>query len=190
MNGKDVYTTGEVAKICNVAPRTVSKWFDSGQLRGYRIPGSRDRRIPKPQLMQFMQTHSIPMDDLLSNQIFLLVVDSDLSLAQVIKESLEANGDYEVAISSTAFEAGIQVGNRAPSAVIVDATLPDIIPREFARTLRTHEKLRDVKLIATSGGHARGQGQALIHEGFDAFLAKPFEIRDLIALIQEPATVA
>ena len=43
---KDILTTGEVAQICNVAPRTVSKWFDSGQLRGYRIPGSRDRRIP------------------------------------------------------------------------------------------------------------------------------------------------
>ena len=42
---KEVLTTGEVAKICNVAPRTVSKWFDSGQLQGYRIPGSKDRRI-------------------------------------------------------------------------------------------------------------------------------------------------
>ena len=37
---KEVLTTGEVAKICNVAPRTVSKWFDSGSLKGYRIPGS------------------------------------------------------------------------------------------------------------------------------------------------------
>src|SRR4051812_28109101 len=43
MKIKDVLTTGEVAKICNVAPRTVSKWFDSGALHGYRIPGSKDR---------------------------------------------------------------------------------------------------------------------------------------------------
>src|ERR687886_569888 len=34
---KKVFTTGQVAKICKVAPRTVSKWFDSGRLRGYRI---------------------------------------------------------------------------------------------------------------------------------------------------------
>ena len=34
-----VFTTGQVAKICKVAPRTVSKWFDSGRLKGYRIPG-------------------------------------------------------------------------------------------------------------------------------------------------------
>ncbi len=50
---KDVLTTGEVAKICNVASRTVSKWFDSGQLRGYRIPGSKDRRIPVANLVKF-----------------------------------------------------------------------------------------------------------------------------------------
>ena len=36
-----VFTTGQVAKICKVAPRTVSKWFDSGRLKGYRIPDPR-----------------------------------------------------------------------------------------------------------------------------------------------------
>ena len=57
---KDVLTTGEVAKICNVASRTVSKWFDSGQLKGYRIPGSKDRRIPVANLLAFMREHEIP----------------------------------------------------------------------------------------------------------------------------------
>ncbi|MFN9969658.1 MAG: helix-turn-helix domain-containing protein, partial [Phycisphaerae bacterium] len=59
---KEVLTTGEVAKICNVAPRTVSKWFDSGSLKGYRIPGSRDRRIPTSELIRFMKAHNIPLE--------------------------------------------------------------------------------------------------------------------------------
>ena len=63
---RDVLTTGEVAKICNVASRTVSKWFDSGQLRGYRIPGSKDRRIPVSSLIRFMKSHNIPLDGLMS----------------------------------------------------------------------------------------------------------------------------
>ena len=49
-----VFTTGQVAKICKVAPRTVSKWFDSGRLKGYRIPGSQDRRIPREYLIKFL----------------------------------------------------------------------------------------------------------------------------------------
>src|SRR5262249_46037390 len=58
---KKVFTTGQVAKICQVAPRTVSKWFDSGRLRGYRIPGSQDRRIPRDQLIKFLKENGMPL---------------------------------------------------------------------------------------------------------------------------------
>ena len=59
-----VFTTGQVAKICKVAPRTVSKWFDSGRLKGYRIPGSQDRRIPREFLIKFLKEHGMPLGDL------------------------------------------------------------------------------------------------------------------------------
>ena len=59
-----VFTTGQVAKICKVAPRTVSKWFDSGRLKGYRIPGSQDRRIPREYLIKFLKEHGMPLGDL------------------------------------------------------------------------------------------------------------------------------
>jgi excisionase family DNA binding protein len=56
---RSLFTMGEVAKICKVAPRTVSKWFDSGRLRGYRIPGSQDRRIPREHLFKFLKEHGM-----------------------------------------------------------------------------------------------------------------------------------
>jgi len=55
------FTTGEIAKICKVAPRQVSKWFDSGKLKGFRIPGSQDRRIPYDYLLRFLNENG--MDD-------------------------------------------------------------------------------------------------------------------------------
>lgn len=58
-----VFTTGEVAKICKVAPRVIAKWFDSGRLKGYRIPGSQDRRIPREYLIKFLNEHGMPTDD-------------------------------------------------------------------------------------------------------------------------------
>ena len=86
---KTVLTTGEVAKICSVAPRTVSKWFDSGQLRGYRIPGSKDRRIPVDQLVRFMRVHGIPLNGLDRGSANLVILDSDVALWNAIRESLE-----------------------------------------------------------------------------------------------------
>lgn len=60
-----VLTTGQAAAVCGVAPRTVSKWFDAGLLRGYRLPAcpraprggagdACDRRIPRADLAEFL----------------------------------------------------------------------------------------------------------------------------------------
>src|SRR5262245_50343925 len=86
---KDILTTGEVAKICNVAPRTVSKWFDSGQLRGYRIPGSKDRRIPLNQLIRFMKQHGMPLNGLMTGQTRILIVDDEQDIVEVLEKILE-----------------------------------------------------------------------------------------------------
>ena len=70
--GRNVLTTGDVAKICNVAGRTVSKWFDNGLLKGYHIPGSRDRRIPVEEMVRFMKEHNIPTTARTAKQKLLL----------------------------------------------------------------------------------------------------------------------
>jgi len=59
--GKKVLTPGDVAKICNVAHRTVQKWFDSGLLTSYGLPGSRNRQRPVSELISFMKANNIPM---------------------------------------------------------------------------------------------------------------------------------
>ncbi len=109
---QDILTTGEVAKICNVAPRTVSKWFDNGQLRGYRIPGSRDRRIPLDQLMRFMKAHGMPIGGLETGQTRLLIIDSDADLTDLLRTVLSEQAGYDVRTATSGFEAG----------AIVDAT--------------------------------------------------------------------
>src|ERR1700747_2636531 len=86
---KDVLTTGEVAKICNVAPRTVSKWFDTGALHGYRIPGSKDRRIPLNQLIRFMKHHGMPLNGLMTGCTRILLVDGEQDIVEVLEKILE-----------------------------------------------------------------------------------------------------
>ena len=53
-------TTGELAKAFEVAPRTASKWIDRGLIRGYRIPGSRDRRVTKEEAKAFAKRNGMP----------------------------------------------------------------------------------------------------------------------------------
>ena len=86
-----VFTTGQVAKICKVAPRTVSKWFDSGRLKGYRIPGSQDRRIPREYLIRFLKEHGMPLGDLEDEAMAkVLIVGQDQVLIENLKRELPA----------------------------------------------------------------------------------------------------
>lgn len=178
---KAVLTTGEVAKICNVAPRTVSKWFDSGQLRGYRIPGSKDRRIPVDQLVRFMRAHGIPLNGLDAGRTRVLLIESDINLSSAIRTALAGDG-FEVATASTAIEAGAAAVELRPHVVVVDAGDAELSPADVVRFFRTWSELSPPRLIAA--GEGIGQEHRLLQIGFDGFLRKPFEVRELIRLIE------
>ncbi len=57
-NAKPVYPSRRAADICGVSEMEIATWFDSGKLKGYRIPGSQDRRIPYDHLEKFLKDHS------------------------------------------------------------------------------------------------------------------------------------
>ncbi|MEZ5942307.1 MAG: helix-turn-helix domain-containing protein [Planctomycetaceae bacterium] len=114
-----VFTTGQVAKICQVAPRTVSKWFDTGRLEGYRIPGSQDRRIPRENLVQFMQSHGMPLGALapVGPGRVLLIGDT-----KEVERQLQAEFPQEVEVftAATAFEAGSLTTHMKPHCVVIN----------------------------------------------------------------------
>ena len=74
---KSLYTTGEAAEICNVSQQTIIRCFDSGRLQGFKIPGSKFRRIPRESLIKFMKDNSIPLNNLDSGKKKVLIVDDD-----------------------------------------------------------------------------------------------------------------
>ncbi len=102
-----VFTTGQVAKICKVAPRTVSKWFDSGRLKGYRIPGSQDRRIPREYLIKFLKEHGMPLGDLEDEAMAkVLIVAQDQILIENLKRELPPEKSFKVSNCDLLYKCG------------------------------------------------------------------------------------
>lgn len=183
---KDVLTTGEVARICNVAPRTVSKWFDSGQLKGYRIPGSKDRRIPLNNLIQFMRAHGIPLDGVMSGKTRVLVVDDEKEITDILRKLLTEQAGYEVHTAPTGFEAGVECERFKPHVMLLDLHLgAEGDARHVAEMIRRSEDFAMTRVIAMSGKLTDGQAMALRQQGFDFFLKKPFQVRQVIEAIEK-----
>ncbi len=184
---RDVLTTGEVAKICNVASRTVSKWFDSGQLRGYRIPGSKDRRIPVSSLVRFMKSHNIPLDGLMTGNTRVLIADSDPDVRSSLTDILGEQTKYDVKSAVNGFAAGIECERFKPHVLVLDIHLAENA-RDIIDVIRESDELQVMRVIATSGKLTDGQVAQLTQQGFAAAIRKPFTVRQVIEAIERAQT--
>lgn len=173
---KKVFTTGQVAKICKVAPRTVSKWFDSGRLRGYRIPGSQDRRIPREHLVRFLKEHGMPLAELEDETTSkLLLVGLDATLAAAMGERLPESEGFRFEAATSGFEAGVQAESLQPDCIIIDLKLGRNEAMQIAQNLRRKSEYQNLILIALVGAEDFA-GEGLTHQGFDEVFRKPFDV--------------
>lgn len=177
---KTVFTTGEAAKICKVSQQTIIRCFDSGQLKGFRVPGSRFRRIPRDVLYKFMKDNGIPTDALESGKRKALIVDDDLELVELMRDVLETDGRFEVRVANNGFDAGMMVKEYHPDVIILDVMLPDINGKEVCQRVRSDSAMDDVKILCISGMVEADRIAELKAAGANEFLQKPFEVEQLI----------
>jgi excisionase family DNA binding protein len=186
---KEVLTTGQVAQLCNVAPRTVTKWFDSGQLGGYRIPGSKDRRIPQSELIRFMKTHNIPTDKLKKGKLRILIIDSRTDYSQHLSERLQSKGSFEIQCAKNSFDAGLSALKFSPNIIIFDLMSNDIDSASLCEYIRQCEELTECKLIALAGGLSCNEKDALQKQGYDAVIIEPQNFDTILISIQESINI-
>ena len=177
---KTVFTTGEAAKICKVSQQTIIRCFDSGQLKGCRVPGSKFRRIPRDLLYKFMKENGIPTDALESGKRKALVVDDDPELVELIRDQLESDGRFEVRTANNGFSAGMIVKEYHPDVVVLDVMLPDINGKEVCQLIRSDPSLADVRIICISGMVEQDKIKDLMASGANEFMQKPFDVEKLV----------
>ena len=187
---KLVFTTGEVAQICKVSQQTVIRCFDSGRLKGFRVPGSKFRRIPRDSLISFMKNNEIPLDHLDSGKKRVLVVDDDKAIVEMFSELLGRDGRFEVETASTGYDAGILTQKFRPDVILLDFLLPDINGTAVCRTVRSNPNFEHIKIIAISGVADPDEIEELKAAGADEFIRKPFDINEVIARVADLVNVA
>jgi two-component system, OmpR family, response regulator RpaA len=180
---KTVFTTGEAAKICKVSQQTIIRCFDSGQLKGFRVPGSRFRRIPRESLYRFMKENGIPTDALESGRRRILIVDDDPAVVDLITEVLGGDSRFENRSVNNGFQAGMLAKEYHPDLIILDVMLPDINGKAVCELVRQDPTMSDIKIICISGMVEADRIDELRQAGADDFLQKPLDIDELLRRI-------
>lgn len=182
---KSVFTTGEVADICQISQQTVIRCFDSGKLKGFRVPGSKFRRIPRESLVLFMTENQIPLANLETGKKRVLIVDDDPEIVDVLVEILEADGRFEVMSASNGFDAGAASKSFKPDMVLLDFMLPDINGNIVCERIKQDADLSKTRVIIVSGAVDPSEVETLLAAGADDFIQKPFDIQHLISRMVE-----
>jgi two-component system OmpR family response regulator len=182
---KAVFTTGEVAKICHVTVRTVIKWFESGKLHGYKIPASRDRRIPREELLRFMQDHGIPQPPELlgSRKRRILIAEDEPGIVEILREELSKDRSLDVRSAASGWEAGLALLEFRPHLLLLDYNLGDMDGLAVTQKIRENPQLRGTRILVMSGYLTEEQGMDLLSKGIDDFIRKPFRLDELVAKV-------
>lgn len=177
---KDLFTTGEAAEVCRVSQQTIIRCFDAGRLEGFRVPGSKFRRIPRQSLVKFMRDNSIPLDTLESGKRKVLVVDDDPEIVELIVDILGRDGRFDVKTASSGYEAGIATQRFRPDLILLDYMLPDVNGNVVCQTIRKNPEFENIKIIIVSGVVKQDEIDQLLKSGAEGFVKKPFNVTELI----------
>lgn len=112
----------------------------------------------------------------------ILVIDDDLDILSVLEILLSMKG-YEVEVSAIGANTVHRVKSFSPNLVLLDVLISGHDGRTICKELKSEEDTRNIPVIMLS---AHPGAAATIKEyGADDFIAKPFEVKRLLATIRK-----
>src|SRR4051812_33711181 len=112
-----------------------------------------------------------------------LVVDDNKVIRQLIRVNLELEG-FEVVTAADGAECLEVIHQVRPDVVTLDVVMPRLDGLRTAARLRSDPRTRDLPLAIVSAC-TQYEVDSGLDVGVDAFLAKPFEPSELIALVRQ-----
>jgi len=112
-----------------------------------------------------------------------LVVDDEQPLRELIAVTL--GGEFVCDEAADGAAALSRLRESAPALVFLDVMLPDVSGLDVLREMRADARLRDVPVVIVSAWQAPQDVTAALAGGADRFLAKPFDVDELVSLAQE-----
>lgn len=113
----------------------------------------------------------------------LLVVDDEVNLLRAVEVCLRAEG-FEIVTARSGAEALVNVAKVVPDLIVSDIRMPGMTGYELAQQLRSSSRTALVPIVFLTAKDETGDRIAGFRAGIDAYLTKPFEPEELVAVIK------
>ncbi len=111
----------------------------------------------------------------------ILVVDDDKDLLEIIHSLLTKKG-FDVEVDTNWEEGFTKIESFQPQLILLDVFLSGIDGLDICKQLKSNPKTQDIPIIIFSG-YPRVAETIIYEYGADDFIAKPFEVNDLITKV-------
>ncbi len=183
----DYLTTGEIAKLLGVTPRTIIRYIDKGVLKSYKLPGRGNNRVEKNDFIAFCKANELPLPaeklvtlaDITPPTV--LVIDDDKHICNSIARVLHKESITTI-IAHDGFQAGALLHEHKPQVMTLDINMPGMNGLDVLRFTRENPEFMALKIIIISGTAINNMQQVII-DGADAIIQKPFSNDTLISTI-------
>ena len=113
-----------------------------------------------------------------------LVVDDHQDNRRILRDLLASAG-YDVIEATTGDDGVAMAKARTPDLILMDIQLPGIDGYEATRRIKADDALRRIPLIVVTSYALSGDDAKALAAGADAYVAKPFSPRAMLAKIRE-----
>lgn len=114
----------------------------------------------------------------------ILVVEDQEDNRRIVRDLLTSVG-YEVIEAVTGDEGVRMAGMHTPDLILMDIQLPGLDGYEASRRIKADPALRRIPIIAVTSYALSGDDVKAFEAGCDAYVAKPYSPRALLAKIRE-----
>lgn len=119
-------------------------------------------------------------------QAKILIIDDDPAIGEMLKTLLEFN-NYVVTVSDKPLRTRENILKLKPDIVIMDVRLSGVDGTEVCAELKKDPAIRDVPILMMSA--LTGADITCRQAGADGFIAKPFEMDELLKTLQKVISV-
>jgi two-component system, cell cycle response regulator DivK len=113
-----------------------------------------------------------------------LVVEDNEKNMKLFRDVLDASG-YRTLEATTGSDAVVMASEHTPDLVLMDIQLPDLDGVQALHRLRADPRTATIPIVALTAQAMQGDRERFLAAGFDGYMSKPVNVRDLIRLVRE-----